>query len=573
MDNDFIFQVMSEKELAIQNKVLAALDSNLQNLAEKTRKRIKAVEEESKLKIAFVGQHNAGKSTIVSALTKNKSIKISSNVETDETASYEWNDVLLYDTPGLYAGVKSTHDDSALEAIKNSDILIFCITSSLFDDLMIENFVDLAYTKAYKRKIVLVVNKMSQEDAPYEELKENYLKTLRTTLEEQGGNLADFSLAFIDAKDYKDGIDDEDDELVEISHFDSFISLLNEQISSRGLLAKIGTKCNILLDAVGEAIASTGTEMDQNMMVVLDRTGRTIRRHKKEMKLEIERLELDLRGAILDIGSLLTDKIGVSEITVNDQNEINAKIEAKAAEYISKIEKSLSEKMAEMDEEIEDDLSSEIGSYVFENISTNGVKSEKSYTARYSDFVANYGDISKMLKQGSASVVGMSFADGASSLTRVAASSGTQMHKIVLNVGHFFGAKFKPWGAVKIANKIGKVASIAGPVLAIADVVVTAGTKIVEEKRIKDIKDAKKSSFNSISSIASDINGEIEKQYALMEAEAFDKKMSEINAIKESMAKEAGENNDFVNMLRGYSEEIKVLLDSLSNTGDVVVAG
>ena len=568
MDKEFVFQVMSEKELEIQTKVLNALDSNLPQLAEKTRRRIKAVEDESRLKIAFVGQHNAGKSTIVSALTKDKSIKISSNVETDETASYEWNDVLLYDTPGLYAGVKSTHDDSALEAIKNSDVLIFCITSSLFDDLMIENFVDLAYKKAYKRKIVLIVNKMSQEDAPYEELKENYLKTLRTTLDEQGGNLADFPIAFIDAKDYKDGVDEDDEELIEISHFESFISLLNEQISLRGLLAKIGTKCIILLDAIGEAIASTGTEMDKNMMVVLDRTGRTIRSHKKEMKSELERMELDLRGAILDIGSLLTDKIGVSEITVNDQNEINAKIEAKAAEYIAKIEKRLSEKMSEMDEEIEDDLSSEIGSYVFENISADTAKAETSYTVRYSNFVANYGNASKMIRQGSARVVSMSFTDGAASLTKVASSSGTQMHKIVLNVGHFFGAKFKPWGAVKIANNIGRVASFAGPVLALADVAVTVGSKIAEEKQLKQIQEAKKSSFNSISSIASDLNSEIDKQYALMEAEAFDKKIAEINNIKESMVKEAGENNDFVNLLRGYGEEIKALLNSLSDSGD-----
>lgn len=568
MDNEFIFQVMSEKELGIQSKVLKALDANIPILAEKTRKRIKAVEDESRLKIAFVGQHNAGKSTIVSALTKDKSIKISSNVETDETASYEWNDVLLYDTPGLYAGVKSTHDDSALEAIKNSDILIFCITSSLFDDLMIENFVDLAYTKAYKRKIVLIVNKMSQEDAPYEELKENYLKTLRTTLEEQGGNLADFPLAFIDAKDYKDGIDDDDEELVELSHFDSFIDLLNEQISLRGLLAKIGTKCNILLDAIGDAIASTGTEMDKNMMVVLDRTSRTIRSHKKEMKSELDRMELDLRGAILDIGSILTDMIGVSEITLDHQNQINAKIEAKAEEYIRKIEKSLSEKMKEMDDEIEDDLSSEIGSYVFENISADSIKGETTYKVRYSNFVANYGDASKMIKQGSARVVSMSFTEGATNISKVAASSGTQMHKIVLNVGHFFGAKFKPWGAVKIANNIGKVASFAGPALAIADVAITVGSKIAEEKRLKEIQEAKKSSFNSISSIASDLNGEIEKQYALMEAEAFDKKITEINGIKESMVKEAGENNDFVNLLRGYGDEIKALLNSLSDTDD-----
>lgn len=568
MDKEFIFQVMSEKELDIQTKVMSVLESNFPKIAEKTKRRIKEVEDESRLKIAFVGQHNAGKSTIVSALTKDKSIKISSNVETDETASYEWNDVLLYDTPGLYAGVKSTHDASALEAIKKSDVLIFCITSSLFDDLMIENFVDLAYNKAYKRKIVLIVNKMSQEDAPYEELKTNYLKTLRTTLEEQGGNLADFPIAFIDAKDYKDGVEDDDEELMEISHFDSFIDLLNEQISLKGFLAKIGTKCNILLDSIGDAIASTGTETDKNMMVVLDRTGRTIRSYKKEMKSELSRIELDLRSAILDIGSILTDMIGVKEITVDDQNEINKKIEAKSEEYIRIIEKNLSEKMHEMDEEIEEDLSSEIGTYVFQDINTDEIKANSVYSQRYSKFISEYGNMSKMLKNQSSRIAQMSFSNGTSVFSKVSASSGSQMHNIVLNVGHFFGAKFKPWGAVKIASGIGKVATIAGPVLATADLAITAVTAIQEEKHRKEIQDAKKSSFNSFASIASDLNGEIEKQYALMEGEAFDKKLSEINGIKESMVKEAGENNELVNQLRGYGEEIKALLNSLSDTGD-----
>ena len=197
MDREFVFQVMSEKELELQSKVLSALDSNLPNLAEKTRRRIKAVEDESRLKIAFVGQHNAGKSTIVSALTKNKEIKISSNVETDDTSSYEWNDVLIYDTPGLYAGVKSTHDASALEAIKNSDILVFCITSSLFDDLMIANFVDLAYNKAYKNKILLIVNKMSQEDASYEELKKNYTVAVVTHNMQQAVRVSDYTAFFL----------------------------------------------------------------------------------------------------------------------------------------------------------------------------------------------------------------------------------------------------------------------------------------------------------------------------------------------------------------------------------------
>ena len=568
MDKEFIFQVMSEKELALQKEILDTLNENFPDLAEKTQKRISGVEDESRLKIAFVGQHNAGKSTIVSALTKNKEIKISSNVETDDTASYEWNDVLLYDTPGLYAGVKSTHDASALEAIKNSDILVFCITSSLFDDLMIENFVDLAYKKSYKNKIILVVNKMSQEDAPFEELVANYTETLTTTLNELGGNLDDFPISFIDAKDYKDGVDDEDEELIEISHFSSFVELLNEQIVSRGLLAKIGTKCNILLDSVGEAIASTGTDLDKNMMVVLSRTGRTIRSYKKEMKYELERIEMDLRSAILDIGGEITQKIGVSPITEDDLKQANSSIEKTTEEYIRTIEKNLSEKMAEMDEEIEDDLSSEIGLYVFQDIYSDAYKANAVYAKDYSQFVEKYGSAAKMVKAGGDQVANMALTKGASSFTKLASSSGSQMHKIVLNVGHFFGAKFKPWQALKITQNLGKVAKAVGPVMAVVDVAVTIGTKIAEEKHRLQVQEARESSFNSISGVASDIITEIDKQYAAMEVEAFDKKTEEINSIKSCMVKEAGENNELVAKLREYGDQIKALVDCINEVDE-----
>lgn len=565
MDRDFIFQVMSEKELNIQAKVLETMDKNYPDISDKMRKRLSSTENESRLKIAFVGQHNAGKSTIVSALTKDKSIKISTNVETDDTSSYEWNDVLLYDTPGLYAGVKDTHDASALEAIRNSDVLFFCITSSLFDDLLIENFIDLAYKKSYKNKIILVVNKMSQEDASYEELKNNYLETLNTTLEELGGNLADFPIAFIDAKDYRDGINDDDEELVEISHFDSFIELLNDQIASRGLLAKIGTKCNILLDAISDAIASTSTEFDKNMMVVLNRTARTIRSYKKDMKLEIECLEANLRNSILDISEEVTDKIGVEEITEEYLDEVNRKIEHKAEEYVEIIGDTLNKKMSDMEQDIEEDLASDIGMYVFEGISADEFKARSEYVKDYSDFLEKYGNVAKMIKMGGDKIADMAFVKGASDLSKLASSSGSTMHKIVLNVGHFFGAKFKPWGAIKIANKIGKIAKFAGPVLAIADVAVQVGVKISDEKRREEIKNAKQSAFNSISSVASDIKAEIDKQYALMENEAFDKKIEEINSIKNKMVQEAGDNSELVSLLKKYAEELKSLMANIND--------
>src|SRR5690606_30565213 len=41
-------------------------------------------------------------------------------------------------------------------------------------------------------------------------------------------------------------------------------------------------------------------------------------------------------------------------------------------------------------------------------------------------------------------------------------ASGSLGHKIVKDVGHVFGHKFKPWQALKIADKLGKAAKVGG---------------------------------------------------------------------------------------------------------------
>ena len=52
-------------------------------------------------------------------------------------------------------------------------------------------------------------------------------------------------------------------------------------------------------------------------------------------------------------------------------------------------------------------------------------------------------------------------------LIKASEASGSQIHNVVLNVGHAFGVKFKPWQAVNIAKNIGNVAKILGPVVSV----------------------------------------------------------------------------------------------------------
>ena len=117
MSNELKYHQFASRKDDLQKKILQLVGKNSQETAEKLAQELDAQSHEDKLKIAFVGQHNSGKSTIISALTGNRHIKISNNVETDIPADYAWEGVLLTDTPGLYAGKKEEHDILSLQKI------------------------------------------------------------------------------------------------------------------------------------------------------------------------------------------------------------------------------------------------------------------------------------------------------------------------------------------------------------------------------------------------------------------------------------------------------------------------
>ena len=107
-------------------------------------------------------QRIAGKSTIVSALTGKKDISIDADVCTDTVTGYDWEGVQLLDTPGVHAGY-TDYDETTYQTIDKADLLVFVITGELFDDLMGEQFRDLAFIRDIAAEILLVVNKMGMD--------------------------------------------------------------------------------------------------------------------------------------------------------------------------------------------------------------------------------------------------------------------------------------------------------------------------------------------------------------------------------------------------------------------------
>ena len=238
---------MVQINYAAYQELLATLKEKTKNLLVKTKNQdlasklddeLDSVNDRQKLSIAFVGQYSSGKSTIISAMTGNKHIKIDANVATDTVSKYDWHDIILMDTPGILAGKVERNDEATKNALKESDLIFYVLTSQLFDDVVFNNFIDLAYNQHLADKMFIVINKMGMESGEYDELVKNYTQSLNKTFSEKGYNIEDFPISFIDANDYIDGVEENDPEFIELSHFEHFVDMLNTFVEQKGLIKK-----------------------------------------------------------------------------------------------------------------------------------------------------------------------------------------------------------------------------------------------------------------------------------------------------------------------------------------------
>jgi hypothetical protein len=151
---------------------------------------------------------------------------------------------------------------------------------------------------------------------------------------------------------------------------------------------------------------------------------------------------------------------------------------------------------------------------------------------------ANTGNAHKILhflSKQSSTVVKMSFKDSANLLTKTTKASGSQMHKIVYNVGKFFGHKFKSWEAVKSAGRIGKGAMILGPVL-----IIWAAHK--KEKQRKLIQEEKNKFSQGVRSTVKDVRKQLDQEFRDFLKNSYDVKIQEVEDQKRQIIK-SEENN------------------------------
>ena len=270
------YKIAEERTSDLIEKLKAGIDQiedeNLIPHIQEFNQRIIESQEKIKLEIALIGQYNAGKSSITSALTGDRTIKIGQDITTDVPKKYPYGNSFIVDTPGIYAG-RPDHDEVSIEYMDRADLLVYVISSQGFSDLIGNNFKKIAFEDNRIDKMMLVINKSSQGDkeSSLVNWKTDALKVTEPKTED------DLYLTVIDAQDYMEALTIEDendrDELIRYSNFNEFVKKLNEFISDKGILGRLITPLNLIQTFLNKIIndLTAGNEDTKNLLELLNR--------------------------------------------------------------------------------------------------------------------------------------------------------------------------------------------------------------------------------------------------------------------------------------------------------------
>ena len=425
--------------------------------------------------LVFAGQYSAGKSTILKALTGIKDIAIGAGITTQEAHVYDWNGIEVIDTPGIHTTLRPDHDEISYQAIADADMLVYVVTQELFDDFIGQNFRRLLLEKDKAGEMILIVNKMADIGNTIEN-QETKLKDLEKVTSPY--TPAQLRTVFVDAESYLDSLSEEDieiaEELWERSNYDALISTLNSFVRDKGLSSQLTTVLYQLFEYLQRVLEgylpSTGDSdidaLEEHLLQERYIISTTQGRIESSVKAIFEEAASKIREKGREIANTVYDY--KTEDDANDAiaaayNEVDT-ITAACVDSVTHNIKKLSEEcQAQLDEFYKSDFSQNLK---FRLESKNGKGNPLIERIFKSD----------VLTQGGSKIIANTVGTNAAA-NGLKAFTGSNIHQIVLDIGHFFGHSFKPWEAVKWVKGI----NVAGKILGAFGVVLSIGMQAKED--------------------------------------------------------------------------------------------
>ncbi|MCX5614097.1 GTPase [Bombella saccharophila] len=530
------------------------------------------------LTIAFVGQYNAGKSTILRVLTGREDIVIDANVCTDSVTAYDWEGVRLLDTPGVHAG-RPDHDEKTYAIIDRADLIVFVVTNELFDDTIGRHFRELAFGRQHARRMLLVVNKMGQ-DPGSPETKQGDIEKVTAPLV-----LEDFRGVFVDAQSWIEAqtADEEDRiDLLKLANIGTLMDALNGFIAERGLTGRLSAPLFTMRGIAEQASALLSTDFPQ------ERAALELLHRKRSIFLASRgRLRATMNGviarAVVDIGSYgdevaesiepgKTEK-DVEALHTRAQANANARSEALSEEARLCIETEFSELRHQLEALRDGVLARELTGQVegeaprdaylgdFASLAWNS-PSKVEVLADWPVKAKKIGSVAKDIGNWTARWATGSTAEGVSAFSATAAR-GSDAHKVVYNVGRFFGVKFRPWGAVNVARAIGNAGRCVSAIGGVLSVFAQIAEDRQQEQHYLQLRNARDGVRSAYRDSALSVQALFWEQFELFSKEFYDSELLAIDKTVEDLVGKRNERKsgavDFQNLKRRIEELIKLI--------------
>jgi hypothetical protein len=552
-------------------------NEDLNRIQQKLDRDLKKYQNDGILSVAFVGQYSAGKSTIISGLTGKRDIKIDADIATDRTTSYDWNGMKIIDTPGLFTE-RQDHDAITYDAINRSDLLVFCLTYMLFDSVTVENFKKLAYERGYRWKMMLLVNKMSDEAGEEEQKIANYRQSLAEALKPY--SLDEFPVCFIDAKDYCEGVDTDDDFLVEISRFPTFIDTLNQFTQRRGSLARFDTPLRIALSYVDDAQLSftrNSTE-DSAFFEILNQLSRQIRNERSRLRTQVQTIVLRMSSAIAKEGTILATALSKEdkEEFERSSQQAESQVQFHSQKAQAEIEEVVRRSIDSLKQEIQGVFQGDLAQAFFDRLEVDrrvstqnihsGLRRDSNFDVeivkRQIEMLQNIGEqvgvgIRKLATDGTTTV-----SQGFLSASNVA---GSTLHHIVYDIGKFIGVDFKPWQAVHIAQGFSNVLMVAGPILGVVSLFMDFQAMEQEQEREQKLSEAHLEITSQFLKVAKDIESQMENQIREIESQIYGQIERQIALARQEQEEAIASSNIWMKELIEIRSDFQSILDQIAN--------
>lgn len=427
------------------------------------------VDEDKKVRIVFVGQYSAGKSSILSILT-GQQLEVGQGVTTNKCNFLDWNGIEVVDTPGIHTQKRPDHDKITYDAMSEADLIVFVCTAEGFSKGLGTHFRKLLVEKGKGNEMMLVFNKM--EDSIYGNTKEGQEEFFKCDVEpviSPEFTAEDLYVTYIDTYSYQDSleaIDEDKTKLLEMSGFSNLFNNINKFVEKKKVLGKCTTSLYKLEQMLSEALAEfvTGDICVDGSLNLLNQQRKALIEAKEHIKAEsyniVRRNTQEVRNWGYEIANQLSSSD--NEKTVNDQLQEKYKetdsVYGKAAKELEKVIQLENDSLQKFANKLENsEFVGSLKSAIERKIAD--IKMSKKTASKFRSGAQQAGEAGKWLSK---FATGEKAGKGWSAIFKLSTYSGSDAHQFVLKVGHILGHKFKPWEAIKTASKIGKFGKILG---------------------------------------------------------------------------------------------------------------